>query len=74
MLFQMCTKLTFGLSYILVIAVIAQNRIKSVSVSCSFVIGPLGLTIKYAPKLKMFGVRDPFQKMKKTNLVCTSLQ
>ena len=37
MLFQMCTKLTFGLSYIPVIAVIAQNRIKSVLVSCSFV-------------------------------------
>ena len=54
MLFQMCTKLTFGLSYILVIAVIAQNRIKSVSVSCSIVIGSLGLTIKYAPNLKRF--------------------
>ena len=54
MLFQMCTKLTFGLSYILVIAVIAQNRMKSVSVSCSFVVGPLGLTIKYAPNLKRF--------------------
>ena len=52
MLFQMCTKLTFGLSYILVIAVIEQNRIKSVSVSCSFVIGSLDLTIKYAPNLK----------------------
>ena len=38
MLFQMCTKLTFGISYILVIVVIAQKRIKSVSVSCSFVI------------------------------------
>ena len=54
MLFQMCTKLTSGLSYILVIAVIAQNRIKSVSVSCSFVIESLGLTIKYAPNLKRF--------------------
>ena len=50
MLFQMCTKLTFGISYILVIAVIAQKRIKSVSVSCSFVIETLGLTIKICPK------------------------
>ena len=54
MLFQMCTKLTFGLSYIPVIAVIAQNRIKSVLVSCSFVIETLGLTIKYSPNLKRF--------------------
>ena len=54
MLFQMCTKLTFGLSYILVIAVIAQNRIKSVLVSCSFVIETLSLTIKYSPNLKRF--------------------
>ena len=54
MLFQMFTKLTFGLSYILVIAVIAQNRIKSVLVSCSFVIETLGLTIKYSPNLKRF--------------------
>ena len=30
MLFQMCTKLTFGLSHVLVIIVIAQNRIYSV--------------------------------------------
>ena len=30
MLFQMCTKLTFGLSHILVIIVIAQNKIYSV--------------------------------------------
>ena len=30
MLFQMCTKLTFGLSHILVIIVIARNRIYSV--------------------------------------------
>ena len=50
MLFQMCTKLTFGISYILVIAIIAQKRIKSVSVSCSFVIETLGLTIKICPK------------------------
>ena len=54
MLFQMFTKLTFGLSYILVIAVIAQNRIKSVLVSCSFVIETLGLTIKHSPNLKTF--------------------
>ena len=54
MLFQMFTKLTFSLSYILVIAVIAQNRIKSVLVSCSFVIETLGLTIKYSPNLKRF--------------------
>ena len=50
MLFQMCTKLTFGISYILVIAVIAQKIIKSVLVSCSFVIETLGLTIKICPK------------------------
>ena len=46
MLFQMCTKLKFGLSDILVIKVIAWNRINSVR--CSFVIGSLSLEKKYA--------------------------
>ena len=49
MLFQTSTKLKFGLSDVLVITAIARNRMKT-SVSCSFVIGSLGLA-KTCPKV-----------------------
>ena len=51
MLFQTCTKLTFGLSdvFVLFVTVIARNRINGAG-SCSFVTGSLGLA-KICPKV-----------------------